>query len=80
MNRFESLMNGNYTITNVLTCPNRDEGDNVCKKTGNQLNTPYLSDMPLVGNENRPNSLVLTACVKGYKTCSMVDNKLSCSK
>ena len=24
--------------------------------------TPYLKDMPLVGNENRPNSIVLLAC------------------
>ena len=43
-------------------------------------NQPYLESMPLVGEENRPNSLVLTACVKGYTTCSMVDNELNCTR
>lgn len=71
MNRTETLSKqglGNYTI---LTCPNRDEGDAVCKPSGNEYDIPYLTGMPLVGNENRPNSLVLTACVKGYNTCTM---------
>ena len=63
----------------VTVCPNRDEEDAVCKPTGNPYGVPYLADMPLVGNENRPNSLVLTACVKGYKTCNMSSGKLSCS-
>ncbi len=80
MNRSETLSRTRSKLYSVLTCPNRDEGDSICKKSGNQYNIPYLSNMPLVGNENRPNSLVLTACVKGYKTCSMVNNKLNCTK
>ena len=79
MNRIEDIL-AYASIRKLLTCPNRDEGDKVCKKTGNQYDVPYLSHMPLVGDENRPNSLVLTACVKGYTTCSMVDNKLNCTK
>ena len=83
MNRVEKIMrHSTYsTVYDVKTCPNRDEGDTVCKNDGsNNYDVPYLSDMPLVGDENRPNSLVLTACVKGYTTCSMVDNKLNCTK
>ena len=80
INRTETLSRTRSKLYPVLTCPNRDEGDKVCKKTGNQYDVPYLSHMPLVGGENRPNSLVLTACVKGYTTCSMVDNKLNCTK
>lgn len=80
MNRKETLMRKNKYFYDVTVCPNRDVGDEICNPTDNNFDIPYLSDMPLVGNENRPNSLVLTACVKGYKTCSMVDNKLSCSK
>lgn len=82
-NRTESLVFTPDTVglstKDVTVCPNRDEGDAVCKPTGNPYGVPYLADMPLVGNENRPNSLVLTACVKGYKTCNMASGKLSCS-
>ena len=83
VNRTESLVFTPDTVglstKDVTVCPNRDEGDAVCKPTGNPYGVPYLADMPLVGNENRPNSLVLTACVKGYKTCNMASGKLSCS-
>ena len=60
MNRRENLR----TANDVLTCPNRDEGDSICKPTGNQYDIPYLSEMPLVGNENRPKSILLLACEK----------------
>jgi len=52
------------SLYTVLTCPNRDEGDAICKPTGNQYDVPYLSEMPLVGNENRPKSILLLACEK----------------
>ena len=39
----------------ILTCPNRDEGNKICKET-------YSPNMPLVGNENRPNSVKWLAC------------------
>ena len=49
-------------IKNFTVCPNRDENNAVCKPTGNNYNVPYLANMPLVGNENRPNSVKWLAC------------------
>jgi len=40
---------------NRLTCPNRDEGNTICAGT-------ISPEMALVGNENRPNSIVWLAC------------------
>ena len=79
MNRTENLYRSNGVISNVLTCPNRDEGDQVCKQSGNQFELPYLSEMPLVGNENRPNSISLIACVSGYSRCTLKSGSLSCT-
>lgn len=42
---------------NRLTCPNRDEGNTICAGT-------ISPEMALVGNENRPNSIVWLACEK----------------
>ena len=79
MNRYENHISYNG-MREVLTCPNRDEGNHICKNDGTNLyEVPYLTDMPLVGNQNRPNSISLTACVKGYTSCSMVDNTLNCT-
>lgn len=64
MNRTETLSKTRSKLYSVLTCPNRDEGDSICKPTGNQYDIPYLSEMPLVGNENRPKSILLLACEK----------------
>ena len=63
LNRIENLKTSSG-IRNILTCPNRDEGNSICKPTGNQYDIPYLSEMPLVGNENRPNSVIWLACQK----------------
>ena len=62
MNRTETLTRTRSSLYTVLTCPNRDEGDAICKPTGNLYDVPYLSEMPLVGNENRPKSILLLAC------------------
>ena len=51
-------------IKKMVVCPNRDEGDKVCKPSGNNYEIPYLSQMPLVGDENRPNTVVWLACEK----------------
>lgn len=59
MNRVEKMRNNN-----ILTCPNRDEDDKICKRDGNIQDIPYLEEMPLVGNENRPNSVRWLACQK----------------
>ena len=79
MNRVETFGGASDSAYTVLTCPNKDENDSVCKKTGNKLqytdsagktivmtfkNTHY-DYMPLVGNENRPNSVKWLACKKG---------------
>ena len=68
MNREEALFgikdNGSMDIKPITVCPNRDEGDIICKPSGNNYNIPYLSAMPLVGNENRPKSILLIACEK----------------
>lgn len=79
MNRTEIIRGYNNNFYNILTCPNRDEGDSVCKKENNKIK--YTSEakyememtfknehydyMPLVGNENRPNSVKWLACKKG---------------
>ena len=54
--------NVNMMVKNFTVCPNRDENDRICKPAGNNYNIPYLAEMPLVGDENRPNSIVLLAC------------------
>ena len=41
----------------ALTCPNRDEGNTICAAS-------ISPEMPLVGEENRPNSIVWLACEK----------------
>ena len=41
----------------ILTCPNRDEGNTICSAS-------VSPNMPLVGDENRPNSIVWLACEK----------------
>ena len=68
MNRKESLFGIKTTysmdIKDLVVCPNRDENDKICKPSGNNYGIPYLSEMPLVGNENRPNSVVWLACQK----------------
>lgn len=60
MSRQEQL----FGLKKVIVCPNRDENDVICKKTGNNYSSPYLSEMPLVGNENRPKSVIWLACEK----------------
>ena len=68
MNRKESLFglnkDGIDSILNVTLCPNKDVDNKICKASGNNYGIPYLKDMPLVGNENRPKSIVLLACEK----------------
>lgn len=77
MNRVETLRTKGGNTASILTCPNRDDGDKICKNGNNSYsfnpyssysmqvtNIPYLKDMPLVGNENRPNSVVWLACQK----------------
>jgi len=51
-------------IKNFTVCPNRDENNAICKPSGNNYSVPYLANMPLVGNENRPNSVKWLACQK----------------
>jgi len=79
MNRYESLPVSGPLNANILTCPNRDESG-VCSNPNPEFsyvangdegngtivvkNLPYLNEMPLVGNENRPNSVVWLACKK----------------
>ena len=76
LNRWESLSVLGGDTVRALTCPNRDEAG-TCKENntafsfvngyGNTVkinNLPFLSDMPLVGDENRPNSVVWLACRK----------------
>ena len=82
MNREETIRRATFhsTTYTVKTCPNRDEGDSICKSDGTNLySVPYLSEMPLVGNENRPNSISLIACVSGYSRCTLKSGSLSCS-
>ena len=68
MNRKEGLFglnsSGTDAIIDVTVCPNKDEGDKICKPSGNNYNFPYLKDMPLVGDENRPKSIIWLACEK----------------
>ena len=68
MNRQERFFGinsaGSYAMVNSTLCPNRDVDDKICKPSGNNYGVPYLKDMPLVGNENRPKSIVLLACEK----------------
>ena len=71
MNRTEKLFglnsSGAYSLIDVTVCPNRDEGNKICKSSGNSNGIPYLENMPLVGNENRPKSIVWLACEKDNK-------------
>ncbi len=77
MNRVEKLRAYNGNIASILTCPNRDEGNQICQSGDNSYsfntrsgyslevkNIPLLEDMPLVGDENRPNSVKWLACRK----------------
>ena len=68
MNREEQLFgiktSSSMDMKSVTVCPNRDEGNAICKPSGNNYSIPYLSEMPLVGNENRPKSILLLACEK----------------
>jgi len=76
MNRVEKLRTAYGGITSILTCPNKDD-QKVCKDKENAysfsgdgynmkvINIPLLDEMPLVGNENRPNSVKWLACKKG---------------
>ena len=77
MNRYETMRtNGGQGYSQILTCPNKDE-DGICEGTDGKItfsynpsssktttiyNLPVLDNMPLVGDENRPNSFVLLAC------------------
>ena len=73
MNREEGLFGisrsadsvSGYNIKPLTVCPNRDEDNEICKPSGNRYDIPYLEEMPLVGDENRPNSIVLLACQRG---------------
>ena len=78
MNRVEKLRTASGGVTSILTCPNKDEADEegktICKEGDNSFefegdgysmkvtNIPLLTNMPLVGDENRPNSIMLLAC------------------
>ena len=75
-NRWEYFSISGGAVAKILTCPNRDSS-NVCSSnnpissyisnkgyTVKVNNLPFLSDMPLVGDENRPNSVVWLACRK----------------
>ncbi len=78
MNRVEIIGGASDSAYTILTCPNKDENDAVCKKTGNKLqytdsggksmvmtfNNTHYDYMPLVGTENRPNSVIWLACQK----------------
>ena len=78
MNRREIFRGYSDKVYSILTCPNKDENDKICKKTGNYIqytsqngsnmtmkfDNPHYDYMPLVGSENRPNSVVWLACQK----------------
>ncbi len=78
MNRVEIIGGASDSAYSILICPNKDENDAVCKRTGNRLqytdsanktivmnfNNTHYDYMPLVGNENRPNSVKWLACRK----------------
>jgi len=77
-NRYETLKANSSDFVKVLTCPNKDE-NGICKKGNNSFkykvtsgsnkgvaisNVKRLENMPLVGGENRPNSVIWLACQK----------------
>lgn len=64
MNREESLYYSIKDAKKVTVCPNRDDDNKICKPSDNNFNIPYLSEMPIVGDENRPKSILLIACEK----------------
>ena len=91
MNSWETMKTANSNVANILVCPNKDDGNKICNPSNNSFsyvgdgynmtvkNTPFLAEMPLVGNENRPNSISLIACVSGYSRCTLNSGSLSCS-
>ena len=76
MNRVETIKGAQNNFYNILTCPNRDENDSICQKENNKIKytseakydmeinykNPHYDYMPLVGDENRPNSVKWLAC------------------
>ena len=79
VNRVEYISVGGGDAVAMPICPNRadDDDTNGCKQPYSFLakydkttrtihinNQPYLENMPLVGEENRPNSVVWLACEK----------------
>jgi hypothetical protein len=73
MNREETLLGSDGTFQ-VPVCPNKEETasgpcsknnlSNVVLPSGLSINLPSMSEMALVGNENRPNSIAYLACEK----------------
>ncbi len=79
VNREEYLSVSGGEAVKIPVCPNRSEDDDIngCKATYSYKakyddktrtifveNQPYLKNMPLIGDENRPNSVVWLACQK----------------